>query len=895
MGANWAKSTRDDRLTALTFGVLGGNLVTAAIFGYFIWMANWRRTLALQGDHDAAVRILLPCYRPIFRFMVGVYLLSAIGIGCSFITRQSVDDQFYVLQFASLTMLTTFSWVPWVLLQPSISYKAFNQTALVIMPWYILCGILWIFMTRYNSNRIIMVVYWIVSGSPALLLGAGMLTGYIKSRVHLHSRSNRVSIDYMFIFSIFYSTLNVIAIPSVRAKDPHKIRLFGTILACFSILWNQLFPWAMYSTLLADTKFWRGLGRHNQGGFQTKISNIDDDDDDNNRGTTNTNVFRPTTMDIRLVTHHLQGVMREIGDLNLDFAFLDLHKKIGVGAHAEVYSGLLKKKKVAVKLFTPEEVSQDVIEEFVREAKLSRSLNHPNVVHFNGICIRPPQIAMVMELCDGGDLKSNLNKNSMYWDPLMKAQACLDATLAVNYFHYKGYIHRDIKAENFFIVGDVKEIDHEWVRANLRSDNNTNTTNNISNGNGKNEVLTNRSSKSVGSKVGRGSLSLGLGALTRTSISVSGNNTTTDRISMHQAPIPLKSPPPIPPSRESTSLFSIFKRETEINVNSSSSSSSSSTNINYTTTNPDGMMYNENDNMSKGFSVKLGDFGESTRQRLNSDGTLDVRHEKLYNTQARGYAGKLDDEEITDNDNTTITDKEIESKKMDIKGTAAFLAPELIAAEKKYTEKVDIYSLGITFLEIFTNEDPWKGKSVFDIYEAVENGRRPEMSTDSIPKKFQDIIESCWAQNPLERPDSEQLAIQIQKYIEVEYTLDMTKQKQESNAQRVHGSLPTKKNNNNNNNADDNNSISSGSGSGTSSTSLATPGSGGGRSSFVQKKKGSSASIGLSNGNGIDGGQLHGIEESIQGRESDASDMTTAVNMDSIKIKATSPMHSDKV
>ena len=226
MGATASMSTRDPVLSGLTIAVSAGNIVTSCIFGYFIRQSNWQRTLALQGDHDAAVRILLPCYRPIFRMMVLVYVGSAIALACSFLFKQSVDDQFYCLQFASLLMLTTFSWVPWLLLQPSISYKAFRQTGMVIVPWFCLCTGIWFIMTRYNYSTIIMVLFWIVSGLPALLLGGGMVTGCIKSRVHLNSRSNRSNIDYMLIYSIFYSTINVCAIRYVRSTDHEKIRLF---------------------------------------------------------------------------------------------------------------------------------------------------------------------------------------------------------------------------------------------------------------------------------------------------------------------------------------------------------------------------------------------------------------------------------------------------------------------------------------------------------------------------------------------------------------------------------------------------------------------------------------------------------------------------------------------
>lgn len=89
--------------------------------------------------------------------------------------------------------------------------------------------------------------------------------------------------------------------------------------------------------------------------------------------------------------------MSQIDDITIDFAFLQLDKLIGQGATSKVFLGKYKRKLVAIKLLTPPEITEEVIDVFVSEAKTSAALQHPNIVQFIGICVRPPSIAMVSD------------------------------------------------------------------------------------------------------------------------------------------------------------------------------------------------------------------------------------------------------------------------------------------------------------------------------------------------------------------------------------------------------------------------------------------------------------------------------------------------------------------
>ena len=45
---------------------------------------------------------------------------------------------------------------------------------------------------------------------------------------------------------------------------------------------------------------------------------------------------------------------------------------------------------------------------------------------------------------------------------------------------------------------------------------------------------------------------------------------------------------------------------------------------------------------------------------------------------------------------------------MSHKGTLLYMAPEMIKLQAKYTEKVDIFSLGVILYELYTRKTPYK-------------------------------------------------------------------------------------------------------------------------------------------------------------------------------------------
>ncbi len=148
--------------------------------------------------------------------------------------------------------------------------------------------------------------------------------------------------------------------------------------------------------------------------------------------------------------------------------------QIGNGGMASIYEAIDTRldRKVAVKIMHPH-LAQDeaFVNRFIREAKASAALSHPNIVSVqdqgwnqNGI----PAVFIVMELIEGHTLRDYLNERGKFEikDAINYLTPILSALAAA---HDLGIVHRDIKPENILISkeGRVKIADFGLARGEL--------------------------------------------------------------------------------------------------------------------------------------------------------------------------------------------------------------------------------------------------------------------------------------------------------------------------------------------------------------------------------------------------------------------------------------------
>ena len=89
------------------------------------------------------------------------------------------------------------------------------------------------------------------------------------------------------------------------------------------------------------------------------------------------------------------------------------------------------------------------------------------------------------------------------------------------------------------------------------------------------------------------------------------------------------------------------------------------------------------------------------------------------------------------------------------KGTPLYMSPE-IYKDCEYSFASDVYAFGVIVYEIVTSTEPFKNANAFTIMMKVINGERPEID-ETVNDSYRNLIERCWAQNPLDRPSFDEI------------------------------------------------------------------------------------------------------------------------------------------
>lgn len=134
----------------------------------------------------------------------------------------------------------------------------------------------------------------------------------------------------------------------------------------------------------------------------------------------------------------------------IDFRELDMKELIGIGGFGNVYRALWRGSEVAVKAARqdPEQPISMRVENVRQEAKLFWLMDHRNIIRLKGVCLKEPNLCLIMEYAKGGSVGTAL-------------QCKLPADVVINwalqiangmyYLHEEApinIVHRDLKSNN---------------------------------------------------------------------------------------------------------------------------------------------------------------------------------------------------------------------------------------------------------------------------------------------------------------------------------------------------------------------------------------------------------------------------------------------------------------
>ncbi|NXO54620.1 M3K21 kinase, partial [Aramus guarauna] len=146
----------------------------------------------------------------------------------------------------------------------------------------------------------------------------------------------------------------------------------------------------------------------------------------------------------------------------IDFQHLELQEIIGVGGFGKVYRATWRGREVAVKAARqdPDEDITATAESVRQEAKLFSMLRHPNIIALLGVCLREPNLCLVMESAAAPG--AGAARGGRRIPPHILVNWAVQIARGMLYLHDEAIVpilHRDLKSSNILLLEKMENDD----------------------------------------------------------------------------------------------------------------------------------------------------------------------------------------------------------------------------------------------------------------------------------------------------------------------------------------------------------------------------------------------------------------------------------------------------
>ena len=158
------------------------------------------------------------------------------------------------------------------------------------------------------------------------------------------------------------------------------------------------------------------------------------------------------------------AIRKVIGYANIQ-DFYELKDSLGKGKFGIVRSAIHRKtgKRVAIKVMKKSIMTAQDVELVNQEIEILKMSQHPNLIKMLDVFESIEHIYIVMELLEGGDMFSYLEKRKFRVTEQRASRIIHSLAAGLFYLHSYGIVHRDLKPENVLMVSKTEDSDVKIV------------------------------------------------------------------------------------------------------------------------------------------------------------------------------------------------------------------------------------------------------------------------------------------------------------------------------------------------------------------------------------------------------------------------------------------------